>query len=189
MAQIVQVDGKIVGENMEENGERILVFLHSGNLRCLSLWWKVNRTGWHAWCPDCPAAGPRWVFKPSLATGSRQHAARSWVKGPAGVVGKRVWGRLELMLEDTQDGRAPQPHHCHWLPWNPSAVQESQSQSATQEQLVPWPLCCHGHPGNWGCWSLPCFHLQLWVDLCKATSQATNASSGHHDVILWWYLL
>lgn len=37
MAQIVQVDGKIVGENMEENGERILVFLHSGNLRCLSL--------------------------------------------------------------------------------------------------------------------------------------------------------
>ena len=82
MAQIVQVDGKIVGENMEENGERILVFLHSGNLRCLSLWWKVNCTGWHAWCPDCPTAGPRWVFKPSLATGSRSTCSQELSKRP-----------------------------------------------------------------------------------------------------------
>ena len=44
--------------------------------------------------------------------GVGQRAARDQGKGPAGVAGKRVWGRLELMLEDTQDGRAPRPHHC-----------------------------------------------------------------------------
>ena len=74
--------------------------------------------------------------------GVGQCVARDGGKGPAGVAGKRVWGKLELMLEDTQDGRhtslitatgrpgthpllrslrANQPLRSSWYP-DPSAV-------------------------------------------------------------------
>ena len=33
-------------------------------------------------------------------------------KGPAGVGGKGVWGRVKLMLENAQERRVSWPHHC-----------------------------------------------------------------------------
>ena len=63
----------------------------------------------------------------SLAVGCQSTCSRGSSKGPAGVAGKRVWGRLELMLYHTQEQRALPSHHCHWLPWSPSAAQESLS--------------------------------------------------------------
>ena len=39
--------------------------------------------------------------------GVGQCVARDGGKGPAGVAGKRVWGKLELMLEDTRMGGTP----------------------------------------------------------------------------------
>ena len=48
--------------------------------------------------------------------GVGQHAARCRRKGPAGVAGKRVCGRLELMLYHVQEQRALPSQHCPWLP-------------------------------------------------------------------------
>ena len=52
-----------------------------------------------------------------------QCAARGQGKDPAGVAGKGVWEKLELMLEDTQEWRAPWPYLCP--PWSHSATLES----------------------------------------------------------------
>ena len=38
-------------------------------------------------------------------------------RGPAGVARKGVQERLELISEDTQERRAPQPFCCHCPPW------------------------------------------------------------------------
>ena len=46
-------------------------------------------------------------------------------KDPAGVAGKGIWGRQELMLEDAQEWRAPWPYLCS--PWSLSTAQESLS--------------------------------------------------------------
>ena len=45
------------------------------------------------------------------------------------MAGQGIRGRLELVLEDAQDWRAPQPHRCRWLPWGPTDA----------EALVLWP--------------------------------------------------
>ena len=60
-------------------------------------------------------------------SGVSQCAARGGGKGPAVVAWKWVWGRLERMLVDTQEQRAPQPHRC---------CCQLRSQFSTQESLA-----------------------------------------------------
>ena len=47
-----------------------------------------------------------------------QCVVRARSKGPAIMAGKRFQGRLELMLEDVQEQRAPWPHCCCWPLWS-----------------------------------------------------------------------
>ena len=47
-----------------------------------------------------------------------QRVVRARGKGPAIMVGKRFQGRLELMLEDVQEQRAPWPYCCCWPLWS-----------------------------------------------------------------------
>ena len=60
--------------------------------------------------------------KASVAVRCYQRAARGRGRGPAGVAGKGVQGRLEPVLEDAQERRAPWSLCCRWLPWGQSAA-------------------------------------------------------------------
>ena len=71
-------------------------------------------------------------------SGVSQCVARGQGKDPAGVAGKGVWGRLEVMLDDVQHLGLTAAFDCpganpmlrsHCQPW---------SQSSTQEPLVTW---------------------------------------------------
>ena len=133
-------------------------------------------------------------------------------KGPAIMAGKRFQGRLDLMLEDVQEQRAPWPHCCCWPLWswsgaiglheaNPlprirsspgAAVQHRADPGAGSTQALPLPLVSLGpifhhhqlHTGSWCHWSLPCSCLHLWGDLYEAVSPATSTSTGIHGHVI-----
>ena len=82
----------------------------------------LHVAGWHDRHPGCPTAGPHWVYKPSSSCWMLVNILPGGQgRGPAGVAGKGVWGRLEPVLEDAQGRRAAQPHGCCWPPWGQSA--------------------------------------------------------------------
>ena len=55
--------------------------------------------------------------------GIGQHVTQVHGKGPAGVAGMVLQGRLESMLKDAQNGRLPSLCN-HWPPWGQYASQD-----------------------------------------------------------------